>query len=72
MKKLIATEFVYTVLDDHTGQPVNYLGSYLGRVPASPRTLRAFVRQGIKSTGVPWRIQAVKRTSSYVSQWIAK
>jgi hypothetical protein len=70
--KLIATEFVYYVYDDHAYCERRYTGSYLGRKVASVRTLRAFLRETIKSTGVPWRLRGVIPRGNYVSQWIAK
>jgi hypothetical protein len=70
--KLIATNFVYYVYDDHTHSERRYTGSYLGRTRASIATLRRYLRRTIKATGVSWRLRAVLVQGSYTSQWIAK
>lgn len=70
--KLIATSFVYYVYDRQAYCERRYTGSYLGRKPASRRTLRAFLNKTIKATGVQWQLRGVLVQASYTSEWIAK
>ena len=71
MNKLICTPFQWTVEDPH-GKRYTWLGSYLGRTPATLRTLRRFCRQGIAQTGAQLRIVSIIPGTSYTSQWIAR
>lgn len=71
MNKLIATHFAYTTVDTY-GKRRTEQGSYLGRVTASPNTIRRFINGNIKHTGAQLTLRGVTLGASYTSQWIAK
>jgi hypothetical protein len=75
MKKLIQTSFVYTfqtLWDGSPGRVEKASGSYLGRKPASVKTIYGFLRANARAACVPQRILSVVSTGSLVSQWISK
>jgi hypothetical protein len=70
MNKLIATEFTYTIRW-HDGTTTTYTnGSYLGRKPATARTIRAAINSA--RTFARFKLLTVEIQRSYVSRWIAK
>lgn len=74
--KAIETTFTYTVIYNHPGlfggegAPVTGRGSYLGKKPASVRTLREFTRENAKACRLGVRILRLDITGSSVSPWL--
>lgn len=71
-KKLIATPFAYSMLSA-MGDRSEYLGSYLGRKPATRTTLCAFMRRnGIFCGFAVFKPHLISIGNAYESQWIAR
>lgn len=71
MKKLIATNFFYTARWSD-GKTKEEFGSYLGRVPASAKTIRAFLLKNARECLTKLELKSVRITGSYISEWISK
>lgn len=72
MNFLTATLFQYTYRvnwDGHEGKPETQMGSYLGRKPATPATVKRFLRKNWRDAGLPATLIDVTVFGSSLSKW---